>query len=309
MNIGSEMFWYNGCLQEGTTISLSVADPGIVFGATVFTTLRVYEHRLDHPLTAWRSHLNRLQSSITAFSWKTPNWQAIEDGATYLAQQYPVIRITIFPDGRELITGRSLPQNMHTLQQDGVIAWLVQEHSFCRSLAGHKTGNYLPCWLALNHARRNGAHEAILTEPSTGNWLESSTGNLFAWGEGQWWTPPLTDDEYIHDEYIHKVPFSQSHPSLTSNESPTERPTQSFMRELILPGIERSQLISWLRCHNKEIVQDAWTPERISSFEFVAYCNSVQQLVPIHTVMNGRTFLTFHAQHPCLEDLTGFLHS
>ncbi|MEB3151575.1 MAG: 4-amino-4-deoxychorismate lyase, partial [Sphaerospermopsis sp.] len=47
------MYWYCGKLIESKTLELNINDPGLLFGATVFTTLRVYDHSLDHSLTNW----------------------------------------------------------------------------------------------------------------------------------------------------------------------------------------------------------------------------------------------------------------
>jgi 4-amino-4-deoxychorismate lyase len=45
------MFWYDGKLIENDQIALEITNPGLIYGATIFTTLRVYHHSLDHPLT------------------------------------------------------------------------------------------------------------------------------------------------------------------------------------------------------------------------------------------------------------------
>jgi 4-amino-4-deoxychorismate lyase len=94
----------------------------------------------------------------------------------------------LFPDGREWITGRFLPPDLPTKQQHGIITSLALPE-YIRSLPSHKTGNYLSAWLAKNHSQ---AQEAILVN-SDGNWLETTTGNLWGWQDKSWWTPPLTE--------------------------------------------------------------------------------------------------------------------
>ncbi|MFB2975322.1 aminotransferase class IV [Microseira sp. BLCC-F43] len=42
----------------------------------------------------------------------------------------------------------------------------------------------------MQQAQKYGAKEAILVDAS-GNWLETSTGNLWGWQDGRWWTPPV----------------------------------------------------------------------------------------------------------------------
>ncbi|MER3435486.1 MAG: 4-amino-4-deoxychorismate lyase [Leptolyngbya sp. ERB_1_1] len=181
--------WYNGSEIEGDQIQLSITDPGLIYGATTFTTMRVYQS-LDHTLTQWDEHCARLRMTIEAFHWQDPNWKNIRSGAEWMAIDYPVLRIVVFPDGREWLTGRSLPSDLAQHQQQGVIAW-VAEPELGRSLPHHKTGNYLAPWLARQTAQRFNAQEAILTD-TNGHWLESSTGTLWGWSDDRWWTPPLS---------------------------------------------------------------------------------------------------------------------
>ncbi|MBW4527009.1 MAG: aminotransferase class IV [Phormidium tanganyikae FI6-MK23] len=182
--------WYNGSAIESDQIQLSINDPGLIYGATTFTTLRVYRS-LDHPLTQWDEHCARLKTTIGAFHWQDPNWENIRSGAESMATDYPVLRVVVFPDGREWITGRSLPSDLIQRQQSGITAW-VAESELSRSLPQHKTGNYLASWLALQTAQRFNAQEAILID-ADGNWLESSTGTLWGWKHDRWWTPPLNN--------------------------------------------------------------------------------------------------------------------
>ncbi|MBD2083202.1 aminotransferase class IV [Leptolyngbya sp. FACHB-17] len=181
--------WYNGSAIEGDQIQLSINDPGLIYGATTFTTLRVYQS-LDHALTQWDEHCDRLKTTIAAFHWQDPNWNNIRSGAEWMALHYPTLRVVVFPDGREWITGRSLPLDLAQRQQQGITAW-VAESELSRSLPQHKTGNYLAPWLALQTAQQLNAQEAILIDQH-GNWLESSTGTLWGWKDDRWWTPPLS---------------------------------------------------------------------------------------------------------------------
>ena len=184
------IFWYTGHLNPTGTLELPADDPALLYGATAFTTLRVYHASLDSPQTNWNGHCHRLQTTLHTFGWQQPDWHRLRQGAEALIPTWPVLRITIFPDGRELIAGRHLPPDLAHRQQSGIRAWLADSPQFYRTLPAHKTGNYLPAWLALQTAQQRGAREAILTDAS-GNWLETSTGNLWGWRDGTWWTPPL----------------------------------------------------------------------------------------------------------------------
>lgn len=159
---------------------------------------------------------------------------------------FPVLRITVFPDGREWITGRLLPDSLPKWQHHGIAASIVTGHHFQRCLPTYKTGNYLSAWLAKTAAQQMAAQEAILVDAS-GNWLETSTGNLWGWQDGSWWTPSLEAG--------------------------------------ILPGVARSQIISWLTSHNHQVKEEPWSPEIVKKFEAITYTNSVVEVVPIHTVI------------------------
>ena len=182
--------WYDGSLfmaDTASAASVPLDDVGLRFGATVFTTLRVYHQDLDHPLTQWQEHCNRLRRSIEEFGWAPPDWQAVRAGCQHLKAHFLILRVTVFPDGREWIAGRSLPPRLAAQRQTGIRCW-VASPDYARSLPTHKTGNYLACYLARQQAQRHGADEAILTGVQ-GNWLETATGNLWGWAKGQWWTP------------------------------------------------------------------------------------------------------------------------
>ncbi|ACB53099.1 putative aminotransferase, class IV [Crocosphaera subtropica ATCC 51142] len=260
-------YWYDGQLFEQDTICLSIDDPGLNYGATIFTTLRVYQQSLEHPLTQWNAHCHRLEKSLQEFGWCLPNWQQIWQGANHLITTYPVLRIAIFPDGREWIRGRFLPDNLAQSQQQGVKGWLASYPLFQRTLNAHKTGNYLGAWLALQQAKTLDFQEAILVD-SQGNWLETSTGNLWGWKQGKWYTPALEVG--------------------------------------ILPGIGRQQLIHWLYQQNIKIEENQWTPSWIQSLEMIAYSNSVVEVIPFRIIDCHGILLTFDVSDEPLQMLSQY---
>lgn len=248
-------FWYNGHLEQGDRITLSITDPGLLYGATHFTTLRIYHQSLSDPQTHWERHCQRLAQRPPYFT--EPNWQAITQGAESLSQYYDILRITLFPDGREWITGRSLPPNLIQRQTQGISALLLNSDQ-SRSLPQFKTGNYLAPWLAMQTARDRNCAEAILTD-ETGHWLETTTGNLWGYAKGTWYTPPLT-----------------------SGISPD-----------ILPGIQRAVLIEQMKAQHQPIQELPWTPELVSQLENIAYSNCVVELIPIHTIITDSITLNY----------------
>ncbi len=261
------MFWYDGKLIETETISLKTTDPGLIYGATVFTTLRVYKQSLDHRLTQWLTHCHRLEYSLKTFSWMVPNWQQLRQEAETLIPHYPVLRITIFPDGKEWITGRFLPQDLEQIQQEGIRGWVANNGLYERSLANYKTGNYLGAFLALQQAQKLGFREAILVD-NQGNWLETSTGNLWGYKQGEWYTPPI--------------------------------------EEGILPGIGRSQLLSWLNQQKIPVHQTQWTPNLIEGLEVIAYSNSAVEIVPFASIAMDSKTLYPNPFHPNLQQLRDY---
>ncbi len=184
------MFYYNGELVQGDLIQLNINDYQWLYGATVFTTLKIYQHSLTHPLTNWQAHCDRLKNSIREFNWQTPNWENITTGAKLLLTEFPVLRITLFPDGRELIIGRNLPPQLEVKQKQGITGQVITNPTLQRSIAHHKTGNYLAPYLARQEAQQSDCEEAILID-NQNNWLETSTGNLWGYRQGIWFTPLL----------------------------------------------------------------------------------------------------------------------
>jgi 4-amino-4-deoxychorismate lyase len=259
-------YWYDGQLIYSQTIELPIDDPGLIYGATVFTTLRVYDHSLDQKLTNWQAHCDRLKFSLQVFDWPLPDFGQLRQGAELMRAHFPVLRISVFPDGREWITGRELPKDLAEKQNHGVSAVLAPL-KYNRSLPNHKTGNYLSAWLARNYAQKLNAQEAILVD-TLGNWLETTTGNLFGWWDGCWWTPPLLVG--------------------------------------ILPGIMRSQLINWLQQQQQIVREEPWTPELVKKLEVIAYCNSVVEIVPIHTVIQPSGSLQYNPYDPCFQQIRKF---
>ena len=252
------MYWYDGELIEKNKIQLGINEPSLIYGATVFTTMRVYHRSLTHPLTNWAAHCDRLKRSLTVFNWQQPNWQRLQRGAELLLTSFPVLRIVVFPDGKEWITGRNLPSDLAQRQQQGITAWIAEDELYRRNLAAHKTGNYLSAYLARQQALKLGAAEAILID-TQGNWLETSTGNLWGWKNDCWYTPSLDSG--------------------------------------ILPGIERSQLLIWLRQNNLPVQENIWTPRFVKNLEAIFYSNCVVKIVPINNILwSGNHFI-------CLESV------
>jgi branched-subunit amino acid aminotransferase/4-amino-4-deoxychorismate lyase len=182
----------------------------------------------------------------------------------------PVVRVTIFPDGREFIVGRALPANLTQQQTEGITAVVMDQSIGARSLPQHKTGNYLTPWFGLHHARSVGAQETILTDPQ-GNWLETCTGSLWGWVDGIWYTPSLVAG--------------------------------------ILPGIARDRIISGLKCQNREVLECHWDTDLTRRLTIVAYSNCVVAVVPIRQILRGAETLLYPARPDVIQELSQALVS
>lgn len=240
----------------------------------MFTTLRVYQQSLDNSLTNWAGHCLRLLSTIQTFNWQPPEWNRIRQGAEILITYFPVLRITLFPDGREWITGRSLPDNLTQRQKHGIEALLLTEQ---RSLPAHKTGNYLSAWMAKNTAQQMGCGEAILV--ANGNWLETATGNLWGWLDGCWWTPP------VDGEILPGVVRSQLVNWLKSHNYPViEKPWLPDIVKRFEAIAYTNSVVEVMPIHT---VIASPAPAKINQLKYDPYHPGFQQLRDLFTHENG----------------------
>lgn len=261
------MFWFDGNLIEGNNLTIDINNPALLYGATVFTTMRVYDRSLEHRLTNWQAHCDRLRHSLQSFAWQLPDWQRLRKGAEALLSIFPVLRMAIFPDGKEWIIGRYLPEDLAERQQQGIIGYIAQNSQFFRYLPQHKTGNYLGAWLAIKEAQKLGAKEAILVD-SRGNWLETSTGNLWGYKDNCWWTPSLE--------------FG------------------------ILPGIARAQILNWLQSQNIAVRENKWERDFVKDLESIAYSNSVVEIIPFADILGLEANWNLNPSHVAFKNLRSY---
>jgi branched-subunit amino acid aminotransferase/4-amino-4-deoxychorismate lyase len=261
------LFWYNGQFFFDNKLEIRSDDPALLYGASAFTTLRVYDRSLENRLTSWLAHYHRLSQTINDLAWEAPDWQRVEQGIKVLLPYYDVIRVAIFPDGREYILGRHLPIDLPLKQSRGISASIVEDFGDRRTLPTHKTGNYLASWMALNRAKKIGADEAIFLD-CQGNWCETATGNLWGWRDGQWWTPSLNGK--------------------------------------ILPGIRRAELIQCLSGQNLPVAEVVWSPSFVAGLEALAYTNCVVEVVPIHTVWHRKKSTAYSIDSTAIAQLRSF---
>lgn len=255
-------YWYDGQPVVGNTITLPIDNLGLIRGATLFTTMRIH-HRLDHPATQWDAHRDRLRHAITHLKFMPPNWDRIVAGVEYMVQHYPIVRIVVFPDGVEWVTGRSLSPDLGRKQTQGITVW-VAPPDYQRTLPQYKSSSYLAPWLAAREGHDRNAEETILTNHE-GHWLETATGNLWGYGEGQWWIPPLFK-------------------TLAGDRQTGQR----------LPGTSQNFMVQLLEDAGHRVTPRPWTPDWVVGLEAIAYSNSGVGLIPIRQVLDTQNNPIWH---------------
>ena len=193
----------DGQIVRPEAATVPVWDRGFLFGDSVFEVLRTYR---GAPF-AEHAHLNRLGSSAARIGIALP-WSGSElaselaavvaafmgrDSATsggVFSEAYLRAIVTrgsgplaVDPttalSPRRVIIAAALPAQPAGLYRDGVILRSVGAPSQAgQAAAGAKASNYLNNLLALQRARGEGAHEALLVSPS-GQVLEGATSNVF----------------------------------------------------------------------------------------------------------------------------------
>jgi branched-chain amino acid aminotransferase len=191
--------WLNGELVDEAEAAISPRDRGLLLGDGVFETLRTYGGRL----VTLAEHLERLRAGASVLGIPLPGLDAISRGAQDLVAGAgggeARVRITVTsgpgPAGlrREgvtptvLITASPLPRWPDSAT--AVIApWPHDEQS---PLAGVKTTSRADTVLAMLHAHRRGADEALFFNYA-GGLCEATTANVFVVSGGSVATPPLS---------------------------------------------------------------------------------------------------------------------
>jgi branched-chain amino acid aminotransferase len=198
----TDWVYIDGKVRPAHEATVPIYDRGFLYGDSVFETLRTYEGKA-HALDA---HLNRLEASAEQIHMTLGHTQEeIRHGLNELLgrrghdESYLRIIVTrgdgefglapdLARDQRLVILERPLPRVEPKFWHEGVAAITVSEPGHRGGQAAAKTGNYLTNLLALNQARRAGAHEALRFD-ATNQLTEGSTSNVFLVREGQLYTP------------------------------------------------------------------------------------------------------------------------
>ena len=191
--------WMNGqLLDDPTKPALTVADHGLTVGDGVFEAIKVIE---NSPFALTR-HLERLARSTAGLGLPAPDLELVRRGVTeaLAGQDLPLGRIRITYTGGPAPMGSGRGDAEPTLivvagpmepyeptTSVVTVPWPRNERG---ALAGLKTTSYAENVVALAHAQREGASEAIF-ENLAGNLCEGTGSNVFYVVDGELRTPTL----------------------------------------------------------------------------------------------------------------------
>ncbi|MCD0481253.1 aminodeoxychorismate lyase [Streptacidiphilus sp. ASG 303] len=193
------MIWVNGSLADPAEAAVSVLDHGLTVGDGVFETLKAVDGRAF----AVTRHLDRLARSAAGLGLPEPDQDLVRRACDEVLRAQPMplgrLRITytggLSPLGSDrgdapptlvVALGPASPRPATTAAV--TVEWTRNEHS---AVAGLKTTSYAENVVALAHAHRRGASEALFAN-TAGMLCEGTGSNVFVVLGGRLLTPPLT---------------------------------------------------------------------------------------------------------------------
>ncbi|MFV2120260.1 aminotransferase class IV [Streptomyces sp. Act-28] len=190
--------WVNGELREADTATISVLDHGLTVGDGVFETLKTVRGR---PF-ALDLHLDRLVRSARGRGLPDPDLDEGRRACAAVGEANPVelgrLRVTYTGGLSPLGSDRgdagpslvvALGEVAHRPDTTAVVTvpWTRNERG---ALTGLKTTSYAENVVALAHAHRRGASEALFAN-TVGQLCEGTGSNVFVVLDGRIHTPPL----------------------------------------------------------------------------------------------------------------------
>ncbi|MGI9120744.1 MAG: aminotransferase class IV [Acidimicrobiales bacterium] len=191
--------WVDGSLVAPRAAVVSAFDHGLTVGDGVFETLRVVR---GAPF-ALRRHLDRLACSAAGLGLGLPDRSVLERAAAEVVADAGLadarLRLTVTAGPAPLGSGRGTaeptlivavapPQPFPAVVEVAVVPWPRNERS---AVVGVKTTSYAENVVALAHARRLGAGEAIFAN-TRGELCEGTGSNVVVAVGGRLVTPPLS---------------------------------------------------------------------------------------------------------------------
>ncbi|GGQ23968.1 aminotransferase class IV [Streptomyces roseolilacinus] len=190
--------WVNGELRDADAATISVLDHGLTVGDGVFETLKTVRGR---PF-ALDLHLDRLVRSARGLGLPDPDLDEVRRACAAVVEANPVelgrLRVTytggLSPLGSDrgdagpslvVALGEVAPRPDTTAVV--TVPWTRNERG---ALTGLKTTSYAENVVALAHAHRQGASEALFAN-TAGRLCEGTGSNVFVVLDGRIHTPPL----------------------------------------------------------------------------------------------------------------------
>jgi branched-subunit amino acid aminotransferase/4-amino-4-deoxychorismate lyase len=187
------MILLNGELLSDEAASISPLGDGFMYGAGVFTTMRVTAGRVEF----WREHAERLSGDVRAIGLQPASEDAVlrERCAACIAGnriENGGLKVVWFADaeGRtsELISPRAQPYGAEATARGFRLMTMLCGSREGRELSRHKTLNYLEHARAKRAAVAAGFDDALWID-ERGVVLEGATTNVFAVLDGEVLTP------------------------------------------------------------------------------------------------------------------------
>jgi branched-chain amino acid aminotransferase len=190
--------WVNGELRDADAATISVLDHGLTVGDGVFETLKTVRGR---PF-ALDLHLDRLVRSARGLGLPDPDLDEVRRACAAVVEANPVelgrLRVTYTGGLSPLGSDRgdagpslvvALGEVAHRPDTTAVVTvpWTRNERG---ALTGLKTTSYAENVVALAHAHRQGASEALFAN-TVGRLCEGTGSNVFVVLDGRIHTPPL----------------------------------------------------------------------------------------------------------------------
>ncbi|MFJ8696102.1 aminotransferase class IV [Streptomyces roseolilacinus] len=190
--------WVNGELRDADAATISVLDHGLTVGDGVFETLKTVRGR---PF-ALDLHLDRLVRSARGLGLPDPDLDEVRRACAAVVEANPAelgrLRVTYTGGLSPLGSDRgdagpslvvALGEVAHRPDTTAVVTvpWTRNERG---ALTGLKTTSYAENVVALAHAHRQGASEALFAN-TVGRLCEGTGSNVFVVLDGRIHTPPL----------------------------------------------------------------------------------------------------------------------
>ncbi|MFI1972638.1 4-amino-4-deoxychorismate lyase [Streptomyces cinnamoneus] len=193
------IIWLDGTLRDAESSQVSVFDHGLTVGDGVFETLKAADGRAF----AMTRHLARLATSARLLGLPEPDLDEVRRACAAVLDANPMplgrLRVTytggIAPLGSD--RGATTPTLVVALAETSrrpdvtaavTVPWTRNERG---ALAGAKSTSYGENVVALAHAHKRGATEALFAN-TVGALCEGTGSNVFVVLDGELHTPPLS---------------------------------------------------------------------------------------------------------------------